>query len=272
MFEHIENQADNEILNWITPTDYGSQQTDYLRRRQQETGQWFLGSAEFQAWLKESKQTLFCPGIPGAGKTILTSIVVEELISRFQNSESIGVAYVYCNFKRQREQRAEDLLASLLKQLARGRSSLPDHVRFLYDKHRVKQTRPSLDEISRTVHSIAAIYSRIFIIIDALDECQVSEGCRTRFLDKIFDLQDKCGISIFATSRFIPEILEKFKGSVSLEIRGSAEDVRRYVDGHISQLPSFVGRNPDMKEEVASGIVKAVDGMYVVPDALLETR
>ena len=28
-------------------------------------------SVKYQSWLKTSKQTLFCPGIPGAGKTIL---------------------------------------------------------------------------------------------------------------------------------------------------------------------------------------------------------
>ncbi len=77
------------------------------------------------------KQTLFCPGIPGAGKTILTSIVVDDLHTRFQNNERIGIAYLYCNFRRQEEQRAGDLLASLLKQLAQGQSSMPESVRSL---------------------------------------------------------------------------------------------------------------------------------------------
>ena len=49
-----------------------------------------------------------------------------------------------------------------------------------------------------------------------------------------------------------------------MEIRASEHDVRRYVDGHMSQLPSFVGRSLDLQEEVKTEIVKAVDGMYVV--------
>ena len=94
------------------PIDYAPQQNDYIRRRQPGTGQWLLDSAEFQRWLYTGKQTLFCPGIPGAGKTILTSIVVDELTTRFGNDRIIGIAYVYCNFRRQHEQKADDLLAN----------------------------------------------------------------------------------------------------------------------------------------------------------------
>ena len=50
---------------------------------------------------------------------------------------------------------------------------------------------------------------------------------------------------------------------MSLEIRASEHDVRRYVDGHMSHLPSFVGRSLDLQEEIKAEIVKAVDGMYV---------
>jgi hypothetical protein len=213
--------------------------------------------------MENDKQTLFCPGIPGAGKTILTSIVVEELSVRFRHSKSIGIAYIYCNFRRQDEQKAEGLLASLYKQLTQGRSSLPESVKSLYDKHKDKRTRPSFDEISRALQFVIAIYSKVFIIVDALDECQAANGCRSRFLEEVFALQAKCGVNIFATSRFIPEITNKFAESTSVEIRASDEDVRKYLDGHMAQLPSFVQRNQQLREEIKTKISEAVDGVYV---------
>ena len=100
------------------PFDYGSQQSDYFGNRQSGTGQWFLESAEYQAWLKTKAQTLFCPGIPGAGKTVLTSIVVNNLHERYHDDANVGIAYVYCNFRRQDEQKLDHLLAGLLRQLA----------------------------------------------------------------------------------------------------------------------------------------------------------
>src|ERR1700686_5109446 len=79
------------ILNWLTKIDYGPQQSDFLGRREAGTGQWLLDSGKFQAWVENKKQTLFCPGIPGAGKTILTSIVVDQLMTRFENDKTIGI-------------------------------------------------------------------------------------------------------------------------------------------------------------------------------------
>jgi hypothetical protein len=105
--------------------------------------------------------------------------------------------------------------------------------------------------------------SRVFIIIDALDECQVSNGCRTTFLAEIFNLQAKSGANVFTTSRFIPEITEKFEGNISLEIRASSEDVQRYLDGHMFRLPGFVRRSQELQEEIKIGIIQSVQGMCV---------
>ncbi|KAF2195860.1 hypothetical protein K469DRAFT_722891 [Zopfia rhizophila CBS 207.26] len=210
------------ILDWLTPIDYAPQQSDFINRRQAGTGQWLLESTDFQEWMKTGK-TLFCLGIPGAGKTILISV----------NNKSIGVAYLYCNFRRQ------------------------SNVRSLYDSYKDKRTRPLLNEISRTLQSVAAMYSRVFIVVDALDECQVTTGCRMRFLLEIFNVQAKCQASLFATSRFIPEINEKFKESI-------------YLDGHMSQLPRCVLRSSELQDEINAEIIKAVDGMLLLAQLLLD--
>ncbi|RYP92526.1 hypothetical protein DL770_001392 [Monosporascus sp. CRB-9-2] len=191
MKSKLDRKEDLEILDWITEIDYGPQHSDYLKRRQPGTGQWFLQSAKYNTWLAASKQTLFCPGLPGAGKTILSCTVVDDLRKRFHDDATIGIAYVYCNFRRHDEQKAEDLLSSLLKQLSQGRPSLPETVKALYDSHLKGKTRPSLGEISGSLQSVGAMYSRVFVVIDALDECQAVEDCRKTFLSEIFGLQAK---------------------------------------------------------------------------------
>ncbi|KAI8633129.1 hypothetical protein F5Y19DRAFT_290242 [Xylariaceae sp. FL1651] len=259
---HLEKKEDIEILNWLIPTDYGPQQTDYLKRREPGTGQWLLDSKEYQSWIQEPSKTLFCPGIPGAGKSILTSIVIDNLETRFRSDNTTAIAYIYCNYKRQSEQTVENLLLSLLKQLAQSQPSLPHSLKGLYDRHRGRQTRPSLEEVSRALESITS--QRIFVIIDALDECQASDGCRMRFLSALFTFRERTGVSIFATSRMIPEIMVRFQGSLSVEIRATKDDIRRYLYGHIKQLPSFVTNQRDLQDEIVEGITKAVDGMFLL--------
>ncbi|KAF7885212.1 hypothetical protein EAF00_011030 [Botryotinia globosa] len=258
------NKKSLAILNWLTPINHASQQHDYITQRQVDTGQWLLDSSVFIEWVNSDKQKLFCPGIPGAGKTILTSIVVEELMNRFRNDKDIGIAHFYCNFRRQHDQKIDDLLLSLLKQLSGYQPLMPGAVKDMFDLHSRRQTRPSTEEVSSTLKSIINSYSKVFIVVDALDECQMADGCRMKFLSEVFHLHETCQLSLFATSRHIPDIEKKFDGSMQLEIRASDKDVERYLDGRILQLPGYVRQSTELQNEIKIGIVKAVDGMFLL--------
>jgi hypothetical protein len=141
---------------------------------------------------------------------------------------------------------------------------VPADVKNLYESHRTKRTRPSFDEIIKVLHSTIGLYSRVFIIIDALDECHVSNEGRNRLLSVVFSLQIQAQINVFATSRFVPEITSQFQGCISKEIRAEEDDILRYVNGRIPQLlRSRISKYPDLQNAIRREIVKAVDGMYV---------
>ncbi|KAF3129066.1 hypothetical protein TWF703_009096 [Orbilia oligospora] len=263
----LDRKDDLEVLDWFTPIDYTSQQTDYLNQRQQGTGEWLLNSTEYKNWLTAdiNKKVLFCPGIPGAGKTILTSIVVDDLTTRFSKLK-IGLAYIYCNFRRKDEQKIQSLLASLLKQLAltSTQSDLPEAVKEIYQRNTEKRMRPSIDDIFRALQSVSKEYERVFIIVDALDECQTSNNCREIFLSKLFQLQSNCGTNLFITSRALPEIMKKF-GSVDaevLEVRAHKEDVRNFLEAQISSSGEQL--LIDCREEIKDEITNVVDGMFLL--------
>jgi hypothetical protein len=257
-------QQRQEILDWLTPMDYGPLQSDNLRRRQPGTGQWLLDSKEYQAWLETSGQTMFCPGIPGAGKTTLTSVVIDDLGKRFQMDKTIGIAYIYCNHKRQDDQRIDKMLLSVLKQLAERQPSLPDVVKSLHDHHKPKKTRPLVKEISATLRSLAGMYARVNFIVDALDECQASDGSRAELLRELLALQNSCCASLFMTSRTMSEIRGSFTDNViELEIRASEEDVGRYLDSRVGFLPKVVQSNAELRRDIKTEVTRAVDGMYV---------
>ncbi|KAL7625772.1 hypothetical protein AAE478_004995 [Parahypoxylon ruwenzoriense] len=83
-------------------------------------------------------------------------------------------------------------------------------------------------------------------------------------MSEIFNLQEHQGANVIETSRFIPEIVSIFEGSEILEISASKEDVKRYLEGHIDQLPSFVCRSLKLKEEIISTISEAADRMFLL--------
>ncbi|KAF7552232.1 hypothetical protein G7Z17_g4455 [Cylindrodendrum hubeiense] len=111
---------------------------------------------------------------------------------------------------------------------------------------------------------IAALYSRVFFIIDALDEYQEADGSRMTFLREIIELQAKYGTSIFATSRFIPEVMQNFNGSISVELRASKGDMETYIEGHMQELACPIDNDPDLQAQIMSVISDAADGMFLL--------
>ncbi|PKK53318.1 hypothetical protein CI102_3363 [Trichoderma harzianum] len=259
----LESTEHLRILDWLTPVDYGLQQSDYFQFWQPGAGRWLLESKEFQSWLAAGNQTLFCPGIPGAGKTILTSIVVKHLTSIFRRGE-VGIAYIYGNFRRYRqdEQNTHNLLASIVKQLAGLQLSLPESVNDLFKRHQSGRTRPSSDELYETLQSVIALYSRVFILVDSLDEVSNSGNSRVNFLAQLFKIQIESGINIFATSRHFPEIYEKFKESTVIEVRAHADEVRNYLDNQISQSDSKL--LDICREDIKTKITEAIEGIFLL--------
>ena len=116
---------------------------------------------------------------------------------------------------------------------------------------------------------MAAMYSTVFIIVDALDECQVTDGSRERLLEEIFSLQINGRVTFSATSRPIPDIIDNFQEHTQLDFRATGEDTRRYLQGKSSLLPSFVRADPELSEELKVAIRQAVDGMWVETERLL---
>ncbi|KAK2788055.1 hypothetical protein FQN51_003050 [Onygenales sp. PD_10] len=253
------------ILNWLDPIDYSAQQAEFNGRRQEGTGQWMLNSSEYDAWMNTVGATMFCPGIPGSGKTIIASMIIDNLRRKFSRDENIGLAYFFCNYQRVEEQKPIDMLANVLKQLIEKKNLLPDGIKDLYETHKRSRASLTLDQMLKTFTAVIASYSKTFLVIDALDEQKYSEEGWTAMISGIFKLQSQFDIRFLATSRFIPEIEFQFEGTIQKEIRANDGDILKYVDGRVCRLlRSRLSKYPDLQSLVKREVLAATDGMFLL--------
>ncbi|KAF5643391.1 ankyrin protein [Fusarium tjaetaba] len=259
---------DIKILDWLTTIDYGLQQSEFQKVQQPGTGSWLLDTSEYRTWLETPGQTLFCQGIPGVGKTILTSGLIDHLSSKLSGGSASGIAYIFCNFQRQDQQTTDGLLACILKQLSAGLPSLPESLRSLYTSHAIQRTRPSSREIISTLASMISEHSRVVIIVDALDEYGSAPGAREPFLVQLARLQQQFDVNLFATSRYdttiSSEIRSSFPNSMNLEVNAVSDDIGTYIEGNFNILPPDIRQNKDIRQDIVESLQVSVDGMFLL--------
>jgi hypothetical protein len=191
------------------------------------------------------------------------SIVVDRLRERFERRNDIGIGFIYCNYKQRDAQTLVNLVASLWAQLVHNRTALSHDAKELHATHVKTGTRPSLSNILNILQSEIGRLSKVYIIVDALDECHQDW---TR--DLITELRKLLpAVNLLVTSRPHDIIASMFKGASQLEVEANVEDVRAYVLGRISrsnQLSQHVATNPYLRDEILKGVVASARNMYVL--------
>jgi Cdc6-like AAA superfamily ATPase len=192
---------------------------------------------------------------------MVAAIAVDYLLDSAQTAQNsaYGVAWVYCNYKSQADQDTASILAAILKQLGQSRPSALGPVEQLHRKHTSHGTKPSLDDTFSAIRDVVVQYPYVFIVLDALDECQ--REIRHQLLSKLFALQKETDVRLIVTSRFVPDVEDALRSAIRLEVKASDKDVKEFVAGQISRLPRCVQRDKALQDLVQERVVEAVDGM-----------
>ena len=131
----------------------------------------------------------------------------------------------------------------------------------LYDSHKINNTQPSLAELSEHLSSVISLFTKVYIVIDALDECEDIQRTRTSLLAEMQNLSTH--VQLFFTSRPLEDIL---LNAVQFEIVAQEDDMRKYLSAQIQReqrLSKLCADNEGLEDEILSKIIKKVDGMFV---------
>ncbi|KAH7021351.1 uncharacterized protein B0I36DRAFT_388081 [Microdochium trichocladiopsis] len=238
--EH-EKQERKNILDWVEKraNHYEVVQAGYYSRAP-GTWKWFIESDSFQQWVAGETPLLYCPGIPGAGKTIMASMVINFLQSRLPQPEGY-LAVAYFNYK---------LITS-------------------HEKHEGldRNVDAILDLLSGTIQDSGVV----FIALDALDEVSNKDepNGRKSLLNSVWKLQqagNENQVRILATARPNTELPATFV----TEIYSAEHGPGIYLKTRVADLDCLpeVGDEVEVSEIFQQKIIKrmidAADGMFLL--------
>ncbi|KAH6911290.1 hypothetical protein BKA70DRAFT_1398828, partial [Coprinopsis sp. MPI-PUGE-AT-0042] len=168
----VERESDHPPILDKVP-NFRKLQIATLAKATEGTGDWICVWNEFGIWLAPDGyiRVLWGSGLPGTGKTILTSLAIDAAESHARAASApICVGFLYLRYSEDRVT-VRDLLEVLVKQtIERHPASLPlcDE---LYARHIREQTEPSAKELLVLLKRFASeLMMATYYFLDAIDE------------------------------------------------------------------------------------------------------
>ncbi|KAH6711656.1 hypothetical protein BKA61DRAFT_522547, partial [Leptodontidium sp. MPI-SDFR-AT-0119] len=259
------NDRRQKILDWLCPRniDPYRNQESAVSLRQPGTGVWFTDSIDFREWKLKTNSKLWLYGIPGAGKTILMSTIIQE-VDKITNIDE-GFAFFYCDYKDAATHEISNILGSLVKQLVSTNEAAFQLLEPFYEGHYHSASghrQPSAESVIRLLHSITDLFSLTTIIIDGLDEISTNRFDTVELLRAI---QEDRSIRVLFASRLEPDIEQCLSDFESVSIAARSSDLELYVASEIGKRTRKKELNIKDKELeglIINRLVHGADGMF----------
>ncbi|KAH6884219.1 hypothetical protein B0T10DRAFT_609019 [Thelonectria olida] len=253
----------NAVYRWLQSTDPSSLHHQACKLYESGTGDWIFRCAEWKSWTQGINRCIWIYGVPGAGKTILASRVVENLLESHCNgavaSKNTAHVYYYCHFGHNQNE-ATPFLKWTLNQLCRQADLVPPPLHDLYKSG----GEPSLAGLLKALEAIAMAFDTIYVVIDAMDE-SVSRGDLLVIVrDLVTDARFR-KFRVLATSREYLDIeatMSNISTSISMRNPFLDEDIRLYVQSQLRAHPKLKKWPHLLQDEVLQALANKAKGMF----------
>lgn len=203
-------------------------------------------------------ETYLCARIANTNLTepFIRSIIV-DFIRKHQWNDSVAVLCVYCNYRESSDHNISRIIANILRQVVDTHRARSEAAMGMYQLHRQRNTKPELPELLAALSADLKDFSRIFLVIDALDEYSETEGSRNSLLQSLRTMGGNA--SLLVTSRDILSVANIMDGALRLDIIAHDQDIRSYIRHRISCSPRRAIK--DLVEDVERTVSESVKGM-----------
>ncbi|KAH8657321.1 hypothetical protein BGZ61DRAFT_404246 [Ilyonectria robusta] len=274
-----DHQERKELLIWlqqaVTPSVHYDAAVE--KRRKHSTGTWFLQSDKFREWESASNSLLWVIGKAGAGKSVLSSTIIQHLTETYEEDPYIAVVYFYISANDKATRSVNNLTRSLVTQLFGLRPDKPKVLTNL-GTYQYASGAPPQSKLEEALCSAAGDFTQTYVVIDGLDECPSSgdsgsgQGERRVLLDLLETMQawELKNLHLLTTSRRehdIEKALEEIPQCQILDLTakgsllGVGGDIGLYIDNELRR-GIFRTLSADLKDKIKRDLLAKADGVF----------
>jgi Cdc6-like AAA superfamily ATPase len=262
-------QGREKIECWLSPPDPSTNYNKALQQRQEGSGLWFLQIGAFAKWKKRRNSFLWLHGIPGCGKTILSSTIIEDLKRTLPRQPLL---YFYFDFNDMAKQTLESMVRSLISQLYCEYEDTWEQLDSLFSSCKNGHERPACELLCKALLQMIEQVKEVWIVLDALDECNSrKEGPTEGLLSWIRNLinSEQRNVHLLVTSRPEHNIMSRvskfaYKDDVvPVQSNLITDDIRAYVRTRVRQDEGLKRwqSQPKVQNEIETRLMEKANGM-----------
>ncbi|RFU25373.1 hypothetical protein B7463_g10968, partial [Scytalidium lignicola] len=275
-----QNERDQKylaILDWFSAAQSTTASHETFREIRSPyagSGNWILKHEKIQNWREMDppvSSILWLNGIPGAGKTILASVITDSCLQ----DTSCTTGYFYCQEDDPEKNDCISIFRGLLSQLL---NHCRDLIPYCYEKYlssgEVNLTSPTLAQ-----QLLKLFFEKIpkqFIIIDGLDECNPVQ--RKSVLSFFTSIVDRCDerepgkLRVLFVSQDFPDIGKALQTADAMKLtpEDNKNDIKAYVCGWSKKIREKYGLNDEQIDFIQESTLIRSQGMFLFAKLVME--
>ena len=233
-----QHQMAQDVFRWLSAAE--DQQEDHLHRisdsRQPKTCDWILEDPRMRPWIEDDggDAILWMNGIPGAGKSFLCSLIIQNL----QSQQHLSTLYYFCSHKLCSETTCAVMLRTLAIQLLQQNLDMAPLVHQAYLQKLSNKSSPAI----RTLLIGLLPSSKVArIVIDGMDE--ISHATQQDLIKNLIEIQKNVDPSckLLVSSRDEPQIQKSLSTKNLLSLGGkTVESIGLFIKDRMKGLQEFI--------------------------------
>jgi len=258
-----------KILECLGMVDPKRNQSSAIKLRYPGTGMWFIESDEFKSWRTTKNAKLWLYGIPGAGKTVLTSSIIQDLQQSLNLDGDNALAYYYFDYTDAATQEPLGMLGSIVRQLVAQNTQCFEELQRHYrsksvGKEETDRVQFSISNNQEILRVIGKSFDNTMLVIDALDESDVRRFEVLDILNNLDAGHPDNNFKVLLVSRDEYDIRERLSSYTPVAISARTSDLRLYVAAELEKRireRKLRLRDRSLKEHIMERLIQRADGM-----------